>query len=465
MGTRWLYPVAISGVFPAMVQRIARQFCEFRAFARLGCALGLTATMLFTGCQTQQMRTLRKMGVLPEDISDRISREQGGAIGTTGHTPPELPPSTETNSKGIFTRGAEPETPPSANEPGVTPIPSTGPGSPGTKEDKPGLTKTNLWDIPTLAERANHLGRKHDGGRVVATVNGNAILEEELRLAQVQSGPEDAASPNKRRQALNTLIDREVAILDAESKLGKSPQGKKFLEKMYEYGTREFTRYTRIIKEKNKFETEEDLKAMFRQSGISFELMKRQTERNFVSVQYLQQRVMPAMDRIGHRDLREYYDTHPELFKIKDSVNWRHIFIAKVKFKTPEEARKQAEDIVQRIKAGEDFVALSRKYCHGDSALRDGDGLGHHQGEIRPAEAEPILFSMKEGEVAQVLELPAGFHIVQLTKREYAGVKPFNEVAQKEIRDKLRNEVATLEIKRLLAEMKRNAVIEIMPDS
>jgi parvulin-like peptidyl-prolyl isomerase len=72
---------------------------------------------------------------------------------------------------------------------------------------------------------------------------------------------------------------------------------------------------------------------------------------------------------------------------------------------------------------------------------------------------------MKEGEVADVLELPTGYHIIQLTKRQYAGMKPFNEVAQKEIRDKLRNEVATLEIKRLLAEMKRNAVIEIMPDS
>ena len=407
------------------------------------------------------------MGVLPEDISDRIAREQGGPIGSTGHTPPEQTTPPDTKSKGIFSRGAEPDGPSAVVDPGVGPIPSVGQGtdSSASKPITTGLTKTNLLDIPTLAERANHLGRKHDGGRVVATVNGTAILEEELRLAQVQSGADDALNPNKRRQALNTLIDREVAILDAEAKLGKSPQGKKFLEKMYEYGGKEFNRYTRIIKEKNKFETEDDLKAMFKQSGVSYELMRRQTERNFVSLQYLQQRVMPAMDRIGHRDLREYYDGHPELFKIQDSVNWRHIFIAKVKYKTPGEARKQAEEIVGRIKSGEDFVTLSRKYCHGDSALRDGDGLGHNPGEIRPVEAEPILFSMKEGEVAEVLELPAGFHIMQLTKRQHAGMKPFNEVAQKEIRDKLRNEVATLEIKRLLAEMKRNAVIEIMPDS
>ena len=450
-----------------MVQRIAHQISEFRAVARLGCALGLTAAMLFTGCQTPQMRNLRKMGVLPEDISDRIAREEGGPIGSTGHTPPEPPQTSENKTKGLFSRGAEPEAPPASNDPGVSPIPSVSPdrGSNGSKQEKPNLTKTNLLDIPTLAERANHLGRKHDGGHVVATVNGTAILEEELRLAQVQSGAEDPLNPNKRRQALNTLIDREVAILDAEAKLGKSPQGKKFLEKMYEYGGKEFNRYTRIIKEKNKFETEDDLKAMFRQTGVSYELMRRQTERNFVSMQYLQQRVMPAMDRIGHRDLREYYDGHPELFKIQDSVNWRHIFIAKIKYKSPEEARKKAEEVVQQIKAGQDFVTLSRKYCNGDSALRDGDGLGHTPGEIRPVEAEPILLSMKEGEVAEILELPAGFHIMQLTKRQYAGMKPFNEVAQKEIRDKLRNEVATLEIKRLLAEMKRNAVIEIMPDS
>ncbi len=442
-----------------MVHSIAHHFSRIQAFPRLGCALGLAFAIVFAGCQTSQMRDLRKMGIMPEDISDRIARDEGSLIGKSGHVPPETEPSPESNSKAFFTRGQGPESPAATNLPGVGPVPTS------AKTELPKGAKSSLLDIPTLAERANHLGRKHDGGYIVATVNGFAILEEELRLAQAQSGGEDALNPNKRKLALNTLIDREVAIFDAETKLGKLPQGKKFLEKMQEYGTKEFQRYIRNIKEKNKFETDEEVKVMLRQAGISYALMKRQSERNFMSMQYLQQRVMPILDRIGHRDLREYYDTHPEQFKILDTVNWRHIFLAKVKFNSMEEARKQAADIVKRIKAGEDFVTLSRKYCHGDSALRDGDGLGHNPGDIRPVEAEPVLFSLKEGEIAPILELSTGLHIIQLTKRQHAGMKPFEESVQKEIRDRLRNESALLEIKRLITEMRRNSIIEIMPDS
>ena len=442
-----------------MVHHFAHHISKLQAQARLGCALGLVFAIVIAGCQTSQMRDLRKMGIMPEDISDRIARDEGGLIGKSGHVPPEPEPASESNSKGLFSRGQGPDSPAPTNLSGVGPVPTS------TGSEKPKEAKSGLLDIPTLAERANHLGRKHDGGRIVATVNGFAILEEELRLAQAQSGAEDALNPNKRRLALNTLVDREVAILDAETRLGKLPQGKKFLEKMQEYGTKEFHRYIRNIKDKNKFETEDEVKAMLRQSGISYELMKRQSERNFMSMQYLQQRVMPILDRIGHRDLREYYDTHPEQFKIPDAVNWRHIFLATVKFNSIGEARKQAEDIVKRIKAGEDFVTLSRKYCHGDSALRDGDGLGHNPGDIRPVEAEPVLLSLKEGEIAPILELSTGLHIIQLTKRQHAGMKPFEESVQKEIRDRLRNESAQLEIKRLLTEMRRNSIIEIMPDS
>ena len=80
-------------------------------------------------------------------------------------------------------------------------------------------------------------------------------------------------------------------------------------------------------------------------------------------------------------------------------------------------------------------------------------------------EAEPVLLSLKEGEIAPILELSTGLHIIQLTKRQHAGMKPFEESVQKEIRDRLRNESAQLEIKRLLTEMRRNSIIEIMPDS
>jgi parvulin-like peptidyl-prolyl isomerase len=175
---------------------------------------------------------------------------------------------------------------------------------------------------------------------------------------------------------------------------------------------------------------------------------------------YMQQRVMPMVDRLGGNDLRNYYDTHPEDFTVPDSVVWRHIFISPVRFNNREEARKMAESLHARVRSGEDFARLSKEYCHGDSALRDGEGLGRKKGEIKPPELEPMIFKAAAGELLPVVELRNGFHIVRIDTREFAGVKPFDEKVQKQIRSKMREIIAQFEMKRLVAELKRVAVIE-----
>ena len=71
-----------------------------------------------------------------------------------------------------------------------------------------------------------------------------------------------------------------------------------------------------------------------------------------------------------------------------------------------------------------------------------------------------MLFNkLKDGDVA-VVEMSQGFHVVRLVKREYAGPMPFDSKVQKQIRDKLRNQVFQREMDRLLKDLKEKAVIE-----
>jgi parvulin-like peptidyl-prolyl isomerase len=131
-----------------------------------------------------------------------------------------------------------------------------------------------------------------------------------------------------------------------------------------------------------------------------------------------------------------------------------------VRFNNREEARKMAESLHARVRSGEDFTRLSKEFCHGDSALRDGEGLGRKKGEIKPPELEPMIFKAAAGELLPLVELRNGFHIVRIDTREFAGVKPFDEKVQKQIRSKMREIIAQFEMKRLVAELKRVAVIE-----
>jgi parvulin-like peptidyl-prolyl isomerase len=169
---------------------------------------------------------------------------------------------------------------------------------------------------------------------------------------------------------------------------------------------------------------------------------------------------VPKLDRIGHEQIAEYYQQHPEEFMRQDSVTWQDIFIDFHSFQGRGAAEQEFQRVVARAQAGEDFLRLVKQYDRGDSTYRNGEGYGHRKGEIKPPEAEPLLFQMKEGQLARV-ELANGIHLIRLAKREYAGLKPFDEKTQTAIRNKLQMGAWDKEYKRLVNELRRKAAIEV----
>ena len=117
--------------------------------------------------------------------------------------------------------------------------------------------------------------------------------------------------------------------------------------------------------------------------------------------------------------------------------------------------------VVAKARQGEDFLKLVAQFDNGDSSYRNGEGYGHHRAEIKPPEAEPYLFKMTEGEIGPIVEQANGYHVIRLLKRDYAGLKPLDEKTQKAIRQKMEGEVWEREYKRLVADLKRSAAIEI----
>ncbi|MSR50937.1 MAG: hypothetical protein CK551_06620 [Planctomycetaceae bacterium] len=314
------------------------------------------------------------------------------------------------------------------------------------------------------AESLPKPGQKNTGSNIVALVNGEAVLEEEVLLTLSQGIGEGANDSAKRKAAINQLVEREIVIQDAYTRLSKNPQAKKFLDKLQEMAGKEFDRYVRLLKERNKSLSDPEFKALLESQGISLDLLRRQSERNFIAMQYMQTRILPNLDRIGHKQIRDYYESHPEEFQIQDSVEWKDIFISYRNSKSQEEAMETAQKIVEKAKKGEDFAKLSKEYCHGDGAFRNAEGIGRKKGEIKPVQVEKYLFELKDGEVGPLVELPTGIHIIMLVKRELAGIKVFDEKVQKQVRDRLRNEAGQYEMKRMLSDMKRQAVIEYIHD-
>jgi parvulin-like peptidyl-prolyl isomerase len=177
--------------------------------------------------------------------------------------------------------------------------------------------------------------------------------------------------------------------------------------------------------------------------------------------EYVRSRNFPQVERYtSHQEIVTYYHDHPSEFQAVDNVKWQDIFIDASRYRSRDEARNFADQVAARARAGDDFNQLL-KFDNGDSSYRNGEGFGQRRGEIKPIEAEPILFNLKDGEVGPIIEMPTGFHVIRLVKRQYAGLIPLDQKTQEEIRRKLQNLVADRESKRLLAELKQKATIEV----
>ncbi|MFM7151506.1 MAG: peptidylprolyl isomerase [Gemmataceae bacterium] len=301
--------------------------------------------------------------------------------------------------------------------------------------------------------------------RIRATVNGEAILEEEIVAAAIQGliGARTEAEKNEiMKSKLNEIIERELLMQDAITRLNKKG-GQRFMEELEKIADREFEKqWLHKLMRANKVSDPDLFKRMLRDQGLPVDLVRRQWIRSFIAMEYLRSRIEPQLNKVGHEQIQDYYEKHPEEFKVDDSIIWQDIFIANARHPNPQAARKFAEVLVERIRKGEDFARLAKEFDNGDSSLRENaEGLGRKRGEVFPREAEDLLFRMQEGEIGPLVEIETGYHIIRLMKRTQAGLTPFNDATQKLIRDKLKNQVFQQEMRKLINDLKRLAIIDI----
>jgi len=129
-------------------------------------------------------------------------------------------------------------------------------------------------------------------------------------------------------------------------------------------------------------------------------------------------------------EIAKFYEDNADSFKVPESVSASHILIA---FKpedtdaTKAQKKKDIEKIRADILAGGDFAAIAGEKSDCPSSKQGGTLGTFSRGQMVP-EFETAAFAQEVGKVGDVVETQFGYHLIKVTDKQPAGIRPLAEV-------------------------------------
>lgn len=152
-------------------------------------------------------------------------------------------------------------------------------------------------------------------------------------------------------------------------------------------------------------------------------------EKRTFTVYVIEEAKIAATVSVPEEQLRAAYNTSLDSFRTPERVRVRHILL-KTEGKNDAEVKQvqqKAEALLKQVKGGADFAELAKANSEdAGSAPRGGDIDWVTRGQTVP-EFEKAAFSMKPGEISNLVKTMYGFHILRVEQREDARLKPFEE--------------------------------------
>lgn len=295
--------------------------------------------------------------------------------------------------------------------------------------------------------------------RVVAVVNDDVITSYEINQAMQpiireaeRKGPfPDAARKELRENVLKALIDKKLV-------------DQKIKELNIKVTDDELRQSIDDVRKQNNLKNQEELVAALASQGITFDQYKTQLREQLEKLRIVSQEVK-AKIQVSDQEMRDYYEANKSVYGEDESFRARHIFI-----KIPKNATdKELDALTAKVdgidkeaqQPGADFAALAKKYSE-DATAKEGGSLGTFKKGDMQGEFVLLLERLKPGEVSGVIKTASGFHIVKLEERIPGRIKNFDEV-KAEIEDKLYKKKSEERFTQWLAELKKEATIELRP--
>ncbi len=271
---------------------------------------------------------------------------------------------------------------------------------------------------------------------IIARVNNEIITKSEYEKArnsaeegaredcQGKCAPEQLKAEIEQRQktSLRDLIDQSLLVQRAKD-MGVSVEP-------------ELIKRLDAIRMQNKIESMEELEKAVTSQGLNWEDFKNNIRSTLLTQRVISSEVGSHIT-ISEEEVSKYYQAHKTEFVRPEQVALREIEVS-TQGKKPEEIpdlKKKAETALQRVKDGEDFGEMAKRFSDSKTKTQGGFLGLYRRGELSK-ELEDKVFKMKKNELTEVTETKQGFLVLQVLEHYDEGEQSLAKV-KNEIMDKL----------------------------
>jgi peptidyl-prolyl cis-trans isomerase D len=150
-------------------------------------------------------------------------------------------------------------------------------------------------------------------------------------------------------------------------------------------------------------------------------------------VQYAELRAdqLAAQVSVTEKDVRDYYDKNKTNYGSPEKRHASHILVSVPAGAKPDvdaAAKKEADDVMAKLKAGGDFAALAKEHSDDPGSAQKGGDLDWADRSTFVGPFADAVFSMKQGELRGPVKTQYGYHVIRLDGVQAGTTKTFEEV-------------------------------------
>lgn len=319
---------------------------------------------------------------------------------------------------------------------------------------------------PAKTEAAKKPAVSPEGGlvieEIVARVNNEVITRSELQHSidsaedEAKQDCENRCTPeqiksiteDRRKNALRDLIDQSLLVQRGKDMgLSVEPDVIKQLD---------------AIRQENKLKDLDELEKAVSSQGLNYEDFKNNIRNGILTKKVINEEVGSHIN-VSTDEIQKYYEAHKQEFVRPEQVALRSIEVSTSGKSEADVAnlKKKADEALKRIKDGEDFGEIAKRYSDGSTA-KQGGYLGiYKRGELSK-QLEDVVFKMKRNELTDIMETRQGFLIMQVLEHYDEGEQSLEKVRD-EIHQKLYGEKMEPALRDYLKTLREQSYVVVKP--